>query len=246
MNNPAEAIKIDGGPAGRRRSWRMIRARPVGVRTIGSVREASEAVRAPAVATPARLLLLVAGGGFVVLTLLTALVGTLPFDAALHDTLTAWASPTVVAVMRVVNWGGDKYLLGPALLLVLVVFPVARARWWIWAGLMVVAPLAEGVLKEVVARPRPAGLGYGFPSGHATAAAAFFGAVFYLAGSLRCRAVRVSVRALALLAVLLVALARVILRAHWPSDALGGLALGLALASAAALLAAQPVAGDER
>jgi membrane-associated phospholipid phosphatase len=49
-----------------------------------------------------------------------------------------------------------------------------------------------------------------------------------------------------LLAGLLVALARVILGAHWPSDALGGLALGLALASGAALLAAQPAAGDER
>jgi undecaprenyl-diphosphatase len=196
--------------------------------------------------TPARRLLLVAGGGFVLLAILTALVGTLPLDAAVLQALTAWASPTVVAVMRVVNWGGDKYLLAPALLLVLAVFPVARARWWIWAGLMIVAPLAEGVLKEVVARPRPAGLGYGFPSGHATAAAAFFGAVFYLAGSLQSRAVRLPVRVLAVLTVLLVALARVILRAHWPSDALGGLTLGLALASAAALIAAQPVAGDER
>ena len=37
--------------------------------------------------------------------------------------------------------------------------------------------------------------------------------------------------------IVLVAVARVILRAHWPSDALGGIALGLALASAAALLA---------
>jgi membrane-associated phospholipid phosphatase len=35
---------------------------------------------------------------------------------------------------------------------------------------------------------------------------------------------------------ILVALARVVLRAHWPSDVLGGIALGLALASAAALL----------
>jgi membrane-associated phospholipid phosphatase len=37
----------------------------------------------------------------------------------------------------------------------------------------------------------------------------------------------------------LVGLARVILRAHWPSDVLAGIALGLALAAAAGLLAAR-------
>jgi membrane-associated phospholipid phosphatase len=46
------------------------------------------------------------------------------------------------------------------------------------------------------------------------------------------------VRGLAGLMIVLVALARVILRAHWPSDALAGVALGLALAAAAGLLAA--------
>jgi len=35
----------------------------------------------------------------------------------------------------------------------------------------------------------------------------------------------------------LVAVARVILRAHWPMDALAGIALGLTFASLAALLA---------
>jgi membrane-associated phospholipid phosphatase len=46
------------------------------------------------------------------------------------------------------------------------------------------------------------------------------------------------VRALAVAAIVLVALARVLLRAHWPSDAVAGIALGLALASAAAVVAA--------
>jgi membrane-associated phospholipid phosphatase len=40
--------------------------------------------------------------------------------------------------------------------------------------------------------------------------------------------------------IVLVGMARVILRAHWPSDALGGIALGLALAAAAALIASRP------
>jgi membrane-associated phospholipid phosphatase len=47
----------------------------------------------------------------------------------------------------------------------------------------------------------------------------------------------VLVRVGAVLTIVLVALARVILRAHWPADAIAGIGLGLALASAAALLA---------
>jgi membrane-associated phospholipid phosphatase len=57
--------------------------------------------------------------------------------------------------------------------------------------------------------------------------------------------VRLAVRVGAVLIVLLVALARIVLRAHWPLDALGGAVLGLALASAAAW-AAQVPAGEER
>ncbi len=75
----------------------------------------------------------------------------------------------------------------------------------------------------------------GFPSGHATAATAFFGALMYLAASLR-PPTRIVVRAGSVLLILLVALARVILRAHWPVDALAGIALGSAFASIAALL----------
>jgi membrane-associated phospholipid phosphatase len=37
--------------------------------------------------------------------------------------------------------------------------------------------------------------------------------------------------------IILVGMARVILRAHWPSDVLAGIALGLALAAAAGWLA---------
>jgi membrane-associated phospholipid phosphatase len=225
----------------------MIRGRGRDLRTIGTVSGRSEGLAGSSVtATPARPLLLVTGGGFVLLAILTALVETVPLDAAVRETLIGWATPTVVTAMRLVNWGGDKLVLAPAVLLLFLTSAQARTRWWLWVGLMLAAPLAETVAKVLIDRPRPEGLGYGFPSGHATAAAAFCGAVFYLAGALRSRAVRLPVRTLALLAALMVALARVILRAHWPSDALGGLALGLALASGAALLAAQPLAGKER
>jgi undecaprenyl-diphosphatase len=103
---------------------------------------------------------------------------------------------------------------------------------------MVMAPTLEWTFKQLVARPRPEALSLGFPSGHSTAAAAFFGAVMFLAGALPPR-LCAWVRALAMLMIVLVGMARVILRAHWPSDVLAGIALGLALAAAAGLLASR-------
>jgi undecaprenyl-diphosphatase len=185
----------------------------------------------------ARALLAVAGGAFVALAAAALLLGTLPLDAALRDTLLGWASPLVLKAMRVINYAGDWRMLGPGLLLLLLVSGRARARWWLWLGLMAAAPLAEWAVKHAIGRPRPEDLSLGFPSGHATAAGAFCGAVLYLAGGLPSPGLRLAVRAAALAAALLVAVARVMLRAHWPSDVLAGVALGLALAAVAALAA---------
>jgi len=138
--------------------------------------------------------------------------------------------------MRVINYLGNWRVLLPATLLLLVAFPRARERWWVWVGLMLAAPAAEGLLKILIGRARPEESSMGFPSGHATAAAAFFGAVMYLAASLP-PPTRAAVRAASALLIVLVALARVILRAHWPVDTLAGVALGLVVASIAALLA---------
>jgi undecaprenyl-diphosphatase len=193
-------------------------------------------------AARARALFLISGLLFVALALAVAGVGTLPFDGPARERVLALASPAVLAAMRVVNYAGAWPVLLPGTLLLFVVFERARASWWVWLTLMVAAPLAEGALKLAVGRPRPEGLALGFPSGHATAAAAFFGAVFYLAAT-RTGVTRWLLRALAVGAILAVAVARVMLRAHWPSDAIAGVALGLALASAAALVARKPGTG---
>jgi membrane-associated phospholipid phosphatase len=178
----------------------------------------------------------VAGTCFVALTAAVIVLGALPADVAVRDALLALATPGIVAVMRVVNGAGDWRLLLPGTFLLFVVFRRARERWWLWAAVMALAPLLEWILKQLVGRPRPEDVSLSFPSGHSTASAAFFGAVMFLAGSLSPRAGRV-VRALAVVMIVLVGMARVILRAHWPSDVLAGIALGLALAAAAGWLA---------
>lgn len=195
----------------------------------------------------ARALLVVAGGAFVALALAVILLETVPLDAALRVTLLDWASPSVLRLMRVINYAGDWRVLLPGTLLLLGLSARARARWWVWVALMASAPLAEWTIKQVIGRARPEDLSLGFPSGHATAAGAFFGAVLYLAEAIPGRGLRLAVRLAALGGALLVAVARVMLRAHWPSDALAGVALGLALASVAALVApAQAPLREER
>ncbi len=183
-----------------------------------------------------RLRLVTAGACvFAALAIVAATVGVLPGDLAIRGQLLSLASPPVIAFMHVVNTLGVWRVLFPSTLMLLLLFPTARQRWWVWLVLMIVAPIVEGTLKHVIRRPRPEDVSFGFPSGHATASAAFFGALIYLAGSLP-PLPRAIVRTVAVTLILLVATARVMLRAHWPSDVLGGMVLGLTLASAAALV----------
>jgi undecaprenyl-diphosphatase len=183
--------------------------------------------------------LLVTLGCFIALATGAALAGALPADAWIREALLAAASRPVLAAMRVVNAAGDYRLLVPGTLLLFVLFPRARTRWPIWITLMLVAAAVPDGVKLLIGRARPEDVSMGFPSGHATAAAAYFGALIYLADSLRPPA-RALVRAFAVVVMIGVGIARVMLRAHWPSDVLGGFAFGLALASAAALVAALP------
>jgi undecaprenyl-diphosphatase len=181
-------------------------------------------------------ILLGGAAGFLVLTLAVLALPSVPGDPTVRDWLLGLATPPVVAVLRVINQAGRWPVLLPASLLLFVVFPRARRRWWIWGGMMCAAPFCEGLLKILIGRARPEEASMGFPSGHATAASAFFGALFYLAGTLP-PLPRALVRAGAVLTIALVAIARVALRAHWPADTLAGIALGLMLASIAAMLA---------
>jgi undecaprenyl-diphosphatase len=119
--------------------------------------------------------------------------------------------------------------------LLLAVSRHARRRWWLWGLALVVAPLIGEALQELVGRLRPRGLAFGFPSGHATAVAAFAVATIYLTGrSGLPRAVRLLITLVATAAALAVGLSRMVLDAHWPLDVVAGFALGATGSAAAA------------
>lgn len=97
--------------------------------------------------------------------------------------------------------------------------------------------LAQGLLKELVERPRPPAdlvrisehpTTFSFPSGHVVTALTFFGLLFLLAPVVaRQPLVRWLTQGFCLFVVLGMGPASVYTGAHWPSDVLGGYVLSL-------------------
>ena len=147
----------------------------------------------------------------------------------------------LTGVVRVVTELGSGRVLVP-LLLVVGVAVALRTRRWTVLGLLGVAELGAAGLylavKQLVARPRPplalalvdTHSQLGFPSGHAAQAAACWGVLAWLVGGLpawrRAWPMAVGAWTAALLVALAVGGSRVYLGVHWPTDVLGGWALG--------------------
>jgi undecaprenyl-diphosphatase len=129
--------------------------------------------------------------------------------------------------------------------LLLAALALWRFRRLAWIPVAVAgASLITEILKLVFHRARPAlerlveVTGYSYPSGHATTAAAFFGALAVLAATGMKSRLRWALAALSVMMALLVGWSRVYLGVHYASDVLGGIFVGLAwLAAVRAVIA---------
>ncbi|HEY4526765.1 MAG TPA: phosphatase PAP2 family protein [Candidatus Paceibacterota bacterium] len=109
---------------------------------------------------------------------------------------------------------------------------------------MIVSTVITFALKHVVARARPDLLyqayvetGFSFPSGHASAAAAFGGFFAYIAWKKMSPGPRrAAVVALAAIYVFVMAFGRIYLGVHYFSDVMAGLAIGVCAAFAGAIV----------
>ncbi len=195
---------------------------------------------------------LTASAALVWLVLLSLSI-TLSFLAAVHDTLPAdtriasWAQglafpgQTLADAVRFITSTQLILAGGGALALLLWLLGFRREALVLTAGL-VILPLLQFGIKEMVDRPRPTEATEGivelrdsfsspsFPSGHVMSSTYFYGFLAYLAVALPLATpARALLATLSWAVLVLTGPANVWLGVHWPSDVLGGYAWGTVL-----------------
>jgi len=193
--------------------------------------------------------------GFAAVSVMVAGRGSLPFDQTLLDTARSWSAYSVV-------WEG----LSAAANIPLIVLGVGTVLGLFWKGrhreaILVIVVLAavtagsEGI-KQLVARPRPPGSDtvvpgviYSYPSGHVLESVTVLGIIAVLLWRSRlAAAIRVAFCVAVAVFVGLVAVARVAINAHYPSDVLAGLLGGIGVLALFILLSwpkpAEPAASE--
>jgi membrane-associated phospholipid phosphatase len=164
--------------------------------------------------------------------------GLAVLDHPVATFVAAHRTPGLTVVMDAVSTVG-----GPVGMVVLALAAglLLGVAWRSWTPVVVMAVTAAGVIgltlvfKAALGRARPplaqavaAADGFGFPSGHAAAAAAVCGAAAWLCSArMRSWRARTSVWAAALVLAALVGISRVYLGVHWATDVIGGWVFGI-------------------
>lgn len=146
-------------------------------------------------------------------------------------------APLMDQVMRAITALGSYPVLA-ALVIAVALWALRRRR-----AVLAVVPIALGlgglalnaVLKMLFARERPVGIdeiappgSFSFPSAHAMGAASVYGAIALVVAHLR-PGWRVPAAVASIVLAVLVAVSRVYLGVHWPTDVVAGLAAGMIL-----------------
>ena len=165
----------------------------------------------------------------------------MPFEFAFLDWLQQFHNPVLDALAVFLNYAGEHGEIWIAFTLLLLLFRRTRKAGCAMATALVLYLVAgDCILKPLFARPRPCDVntaitilvkrphGHSFPSGHT---ASGFAAAFALWFQNR----RLGVPALVLAA--FIGFTRLYLYVHFPTDILGGVALGLAVGTCGSLLA---------
>ena len=159
-------------------------------------------------------------------------------DPRVTSLVVAHRADWLTAAMRVLTWLGSNAVLVPGVVVIGGFFLLRRRDW---RPLALLAAAVGGavtlydIAKPLVGRPRPLSSiwighysGAAFPSGHATAAVAFYATLALILSMGASYGRRALVWFGATLVTVVVGASRVYLGAHWLTDVLGGYALGAA------------------
>ena len=173
-----------------------------------------------------------------VLSVAAALEPRFPGDLTLARGIQSLSTSWLDTVMKAVTFIGKTYVAGASIVTLSVT--LALARRWPEAAAFLGGAIMEGglqLLKSLVGRPRPpeellrimeSGSSGSFPSGHVYHAVVFVGLLLALViPSLRPKWLRSAMAALVLFLVIVIVVSRVYLGAHWPSDVVGSVTLGI-------------------
>ena len=166
-------------------------------------------------------------------------------DAAtrlLDDSTTAWfqahASPLLTRISRIITFFGSVSFLTAASAVLALIFAIRKSFYRLLIVTLAVGggSLLNILLKHFFHRHRPVLenplvtlASFGFPSGHTMGATIFYGVLaVLLAQSVRSWRLRALVSCIAALAIVLIGLSRIYLGAHYLTDVLGAIAVGLA------------------
>jgi undecaprenyl-diphosphatase len=177
-------------------------------------------------------LIVLAASGWVV----GLVVGHPHVDQALVEAVARNRTPGATTAFRVLTrLGGAPALVAVVAVCSLLLWRRARASYAIarlWLALVGSSLLSQSI-KHLVGHVRPPqslqaihASGFSFPSGHATESIAVWLAVFTIVPLLARGPSRLLARAACVAAVIAVGASRVYLGVHWPTDVLGGWALG--------------------
>jgi undecaprenyl-diphosphatase len=160
----------------------------------------------------------------------------------LDDNVTAWfhahATPLLTQIARGISFFGSVGFVAVAALGVAIVLTVRKCWYQLFAIVLAVGggSLLNILLKHFFHRQRPVLenplvtlSSFGFPSGHTMGATLFYGVLaVFVAQSVRTWRLRALAFCLAAIVVVLVGLSRIYLGAHYLTDVLGAIAVGLA------------------
>lgn len=177
------------------------------------------------------------------------------FDTYLHDLSqlirTPWLDQTMVIVTRLGDFSTQVIVSG-ILCVLLLSFKQLQALFFASSALITTA-ISNYVLKLFFERARPSVLleplhGFSFPSGHSASGFAFFLVLGVLASRQQPQRWRVIWLLVALIPAISIALSRVYLTAHWPTDILAGALLAGVICSMSLVVTQkkQPIAALQK